>query len=157
MYHFKPRSALLTVYKTIIHTHLDYGDIIYDQPSNASSSDKIESIQYNAALVIIGSLKRTPRVKIYHELGLEKLSPRRWMQCFVTIANYWSMDHLYISTLLYLNLQVISTHVSLQEIPRWRIGQLLSRFFFPNVICKWYKADINIPGPTSFCLIPIGH
>ena len=29
LYHFIPRSALLTIYKTFIRTHLDYGDIPY--------------------------------------------------------------------------------------------------------------------------------
>ena len=27
-----PRSALLTIYKSFIRPHIDYGDIIYDQP-----------------------------------------------------------------------------------------------------------------------------
>ena len=26
-----PRSALLTIYRSIIRPHLDYGDVIYDQ------------------------------------------------------------------------------------------------------------------------------
>ena len=30
-----PRSALLTIYKSFIRPHLDYGDIIYDQAYNA--------------------------------------------------------------------------------------------------------------------------
>ena len=50
LYHFIPRSALLTIYKTFICIHLDYGDIIYDQPCNGSFSSKIESVQYNIAL-----------------------------------------------------------------------------------------------------------
>ena len=52
--YFIPRSPLLTIYKTFVRTHLDYGDIIYDQPSNASFSDKIESAQYDGALVLPG-------------------------------------------------------------------------------------------------------
>ena len=30
-----PRDALLTIYKSFVRPHLDYGDIIYDQPQNA--------------------------------------------------------------------------------------------------------------------------
>ena len=52
-----PRRSLLTVYKSFIRPHLDYGDVIYDQPSNASFSNKIESVQYNAALAITGVIK----------------------------------------------------------------------------------------------------
>ena len=29
-----PRSSLLTMYKSFIRPHLDYGDVIYDQPDN---------------------------------------------------------------------------------------------------------------------------
>ena len=39
-----PRSALLTIYRSFIRPHLDYGDVIYDQPENESFSSKIESI-----------------------------------------------------------------------------------------------------------------
>ena len=35
-------------------------------------------VQYNAALIITGDIKRTCRNKIYQELGLESLADRRW-------------------------------------------------------------------------------
>ena len=55
-----PRSALLTIYKCFVRTHLDYGDIIYDQAFNNSFHQNIESLQYNAALAITGkNLSRT--------------------------------------------------------------------------------------------------
>ena len=34
--HVVPRQSLLTIYKSFIRHHLDYGDIIYDQPNNES-------------------------------------------------------------------------------------------------------------------------
>ena len=73
-----PRSALLTIYKCFVRTHLDYGDIIYDQAFNNSFHQKIESLQYNAALAITGAIRGTSREKIYQELGLESLQQRRW-------------------------------------------------------------------------------
>ena len=33
---FLPRDSLLTIYKSFIRPHLDYGDIIYDNPGNES-------------------------------------------------------------------------------------------------------------------------
>ena len=42
---FLPRSSLLTVYKSFKKPHLDYADVISDQPSNATFSSKIESVQ----------------------------------------------------------------------------------------------------------------
>ena len=40
-----PRSALLTIYRSFTRPHLDYGDVIYDQPENESFTTKIESVQ----------------------------------------------------------------------------------------------------------------
>ena len=31
-----PWHALITIYKSFVRPHLDYGDIIYDQPNNES-------------------------------------------------------------------------------------------------------------------------
>ena len=36
-----PRSALLTIYKSFIRPHLDYGDILYDKPNNENFQNKI--------------------------------------------------------------------------------------------------------------------
>ena len=38
-----PRSVLLTIYKSFIRPHLDYGDIIYDQAYNTIISSKTRS------------------------------------------------------------------------------------------------------------------
>ena len=45
-----PRSSLITIYKCFIRPHLDYGDVIYDQPNLSSLANKIESVQNNAPL-----------------------------------------------------------------------------------------------------------
>ena len=62
-----PRQSLVTVYKTFIRPHLDYGDIIYDQTYSHSFRQKTESIQYNAALAIAGAIRVTSRKKLYQE------------------------------------------------------------------------------------------
>ena len=65
-----PRNSLITIYKAFLRPLIDYGDIIYDQSQNESFCEKIESVQYNAALAITGAIQGTSRDKIYHELGL---------------------------------------------------------------------------------------
>ena len=74
----RPRSALLTIYKSFIRPHLDYGDIIYDKSFNESFHAKLESLQYNVTLAITGAIKGSSTEKIYEELGLESLKSRRW-------------------------------------------------------------------------------
>ena len=86
-----PRKALLTLYKSFVRPHLDYGDIIYDQPNNESFCNKLETVQYNAALAITGSIQGTSKVKLYKELGLESLKSRRWFRrlcCFYKIKTF---------------------------------------------------------------------
>ena len=63
-----PRSSLLAIYKSFIRPHLDYGDIIYDQAYNVSFQQKIESIQYNAAVAITGAIRGTSKEKLFEEL-----------------------------------------------------------------------------------------
>ena len=75
-----PRSSLLTIYKSFVRPHLDYSDVIYDQPNNQTLCDKIESVQYNTALAITGAIRGSSKVKLYQELGLESLKERRWMR-----------------------------------------------------------------------------
>ena len=58
-----PRKALLTIYKSIIRPHLDYGEILYDKPNNANFQDKIEKVQYRACLAITGAIKGTSKEK----------------------------------------------------------------------------------------------
>ena len=54
---FLSREILLTIYKSFVRPNLDYADIIYDKPLNESFKKKIESAQYEAALIITGAIK----------------------------------------------------------------------------------------------------
>ena len=62
--HILPRTSLLVIYMLFIKPHLDFGDVVYDQPSNNAFSKKIETVQYNAALAIMGAKKGTFRKKL---------------------------------------------------------------------------------------------
>ena len=78
------RRTLELIYKP----HLDYGDIIYDVPdkdnntlfsktSNSLAMRKVESVQYEAAIVVSGARHGTSRDKLNSDLGLEFLYQRR--------------------------------------------------------------------------------
>ena len=52
--------------------------------------EKIESVQYAAALAVTGAWKGTSRERLYEELGWESLDSRRWtrrLTLFYKIAN----------------------------------------------------------------------
>ena len=75
---------LLTTYKFFIRPQLDYGDILFDQPTNDSFYKKLESVQYNDVLAITGAIKGTSKVNLYKELGLESLKLRRKLRHLCT-------------------------------------------------------------------------
>ena len=64
-----PRSPLITIYKAFIRPPLDYGDVVFDQSFNNSFHQRLEYIQYNAALAITGAIRGTSKEKLYQELG----------------------------------------------------------------------------------------
>ena len=83
---FLPLKTLDQMYKAIVRSHLDYFDIIYhiskihQQPLGMTLNilmEKVERVQYQAALAITGAWQGSSRSKIYEELGWETLSDRR--------------------------------------------------------------------------------
>ena len=76
---YLPRQPLLTIYKSFIRPHLDYGDLVYDQTHNETFCSKLESVQYNVALAFTGAIRGTSQTRLYVELDLESLKARR---CF---------------------------------------------------------------------------
>ena len=65
------RHSLITIYKTFIRPHLDYGDVIYYRAFNESFHQRLKSIQYNVAIAITGTIRGTSSEKFLQELELE--------------------------------------------------------------------------------------
>ena len=72
------RAPLITIYKSFIRSHLDYGDMTCDQTFNMLFQQKMETIQYNATLAVTGTMTGSSRETLYQELGLKTLQQRRW-------------------------------------------------------------------------------
>ena len=146
-----PRHSLVTIYKSFIRSILEYADVIYDQPSNDSFSNKIESIQYNAALAITGAIRGTSKDKLYRELGLEHLSSRRWFKRFCLFHKIYhkkSPNYLY---------QLIpQNHNRFYLRNQHLIPQIFCRTnnfsdsFFPTAIKEFNKLDYQISHNVSF-------
>ena len=92
-----PRPSLITIYKAFIRPHLDYGDVIFDQAFNNSFHQRLESIQYNAALAITGAIRGTSKEKLYQELGFESLQSRRWFRKLSLFCKIKKTNHHLIS------------------------------------------------------------
>ena len=75
------------MYKVLVRSHLDYCDIIYHEPSQQNQPplcvtlmsllmEKVERIQYQAALAVTGAWQGSNRSKLYEESYLkDKLPP----------------------------------------------------------------------------------
>ena len=145
-----PRPSLLTIYKSFIRPHLDYGDIIYDQAYNCSFHQKLESVQYNAALAITGAIRGSSREKLYQELGLESLKQRRWYRklcCFYKILKTQSPHYLFS---FIPNLSRSYSTRNANNIPQFRFNHnFFKNSFFPSVIAEWNNLDFGIRNSES--------
>ena len=80
---YLPRNTLNELFKLYVRPHLDYGDVIYHIPAKvcefsgniviSNLMEKLESVQYSAALAITGAWRGTSREKLNAELGWESL------------------------------------------------------------------------------------
>ena len=59
-----PRRSLVTIWKSLTRTYLDYGDVVFDQAYDNSFHESLESVQYNASLAITGVIRGTSKEKL---------------------------------------------------------------------------------------------
>ena len=148
------KTSLITIYKLFARPHLDYDDIIYDQTFNESFHQRIESIQYNAAIAITGAIKGTSSERFYQELGLESLRSRsrRWLRklcLFYKIYKNKSPSYLY--DLIPDRVKFYSARSSqIDNISNIKTSSNFFRnSFFPSTITEWNKLDCDIRNSDS--------
>ena len=151
LYNFLPRASLVNIYRAFVRSHLDYGDIIYDNSSNATFSQMIESVQYKTALAITGAIHGSSRDKLYQQLAFESLHDRRWFRklcLYYKIRN--NMCPLYLTELLPI---MKSSCYSLRlnrapTVPNFRTERFKSTFS-PSCSSNWNQLDPNIQNSSS--------
>ena len=88
-----PKTTLVIIYKAFARPHQNYGDIFYDHVFNSSFHDKVESVQCNACLAIMGTIRGTSKEKLYQELGLESLRFRCWYRKLCLFYKIFKNQH----------------------------------------------------------------
>ena len=144
-----PRDSHVTIYKSFIKPHLDYANVIFDKPNNATFSNRIESAQYNAALAITGTIRGTSKEKLYQELGFETMNKWRWFRrlcCFYKILNNQTPGYLY--SLLVPPNRDYNTRRYTKFRQIFCRTETFSNSFLPQTIREWNKLD------TSICQAP---
>ena len=153
---YLPRHTLNEMYKLYVRPHLDYGDVIYHIPHNicefshsvilTNQMEKLESVQYSAALAVTGAWKGTSREKLYDELGWESLNLRRWSRrliLFYKMINNLTSD--------YTRHPIPHFHESNYDLRRRATtGQICARTkgfkssFYPSCLSEWEMLDPEI-------------
>ena len=153
--HSLSRKSLLAIYNAFLRPLIDYEDIIYDQPQNESFCDKIESVQYKAALAMTSTIQGTSREKIYQELGLESLKSRRWYKslcCMYKIMTEKASNYL-INLISKCDTTIRTRNNS---IPTFHCRTDCFKYsFFPSTLNDWFSLDINIKNSDSISLFKI--
>ena len=115
-----------------------------------SFQQKVESIQYNAAVAITRAIRGTSKEKLFEELRLESLQHRRWYRklcCFYKILKDQSPKYLF-NIIPKLNRPYPPSNVN--NVPHFKVKH---RFFknnsFPSVIIEWNKLDPEIQNAPS--------
>ena len=139
---------MLTIYKTFVRSNLDYTDIIYDKPFNDAYKEKLEKVQYSAALIVTGVIKGTFWERFYKELGLESLCDRRWyLKLFFFYKIVKSLAPSYLqSYLLPDNERTYNTRSSLRNTTK-TFASRTSTFcatFFPHCTKEWSQLNDDI-------------
>ena len=145
--HDLDRKTLLTIYKSYIRPHLDFGDIIYDRPNVETFVNSIESIQYNASLAITGAIRGTSTERIYQELGLERLSDRRYYRRLCAFWNIVKGDSpaYLINYLPAIKMSRNPARTNLQLFSSIPVKtDYFANSFFPYCVNKWNNLDPDI-------------
>ena len=148
-----PTAPSITIYKSFIRPHLDYGDILYDQAFNNSFHERLESIQYNAALAITDAIRGSSKEKLYQELDFESLQQRRWYRklcLFHKIIKSQSPKYLF--ELIPTARQAYMTRCK-KIIPLLNVKHdYFKNSFFPSTVIEWNNLDSNIRNSENLVL-----
>ena len=142
-----------------VRPHLDYGDVLYHIPDKESLKfdsiednvhplmAQIESVQYEAALIVSGAWKGTSRTKIYADLGWESLYHRRGLRrlCLLFEVYINGSPNYLKETLDKCRLKPTSRFVTERKL--LNIPFRTNKFglsFFPSTIKHWNSLDSKI-------------
>ena len=148
-----PRKSLLTIYKSFVRPHLEYGDIIYDHPYNDAFCSKLEICQYNEALAISGTIRGTSMARLYEELGLESLRFRRYFRRLCALFKIQSSK---LPNYLYQLVQKRNPVYAIRDSDKLKSYYCRTEYFknsfFPYTINQWNKLDSSLRNLESFTL-----
>ena len=138
------RKSFITIYKSFLRLHLDYGDLIMINQIMKTSVNKLKVFNIVLPLESLVLLKQHPDLNLYNEIGLESLKFRRWLG---KLCAFYKIKSTGLHSYLY-DLIPNSSHMynnrSVED-----VAMLYSRTdifyysFFPSTISEWNKLDLK--------------
>ena len=124
--------------------------MIYDQTFNMSFQQKMETIQYNAALAITGAIRDSSREKLYQELGLETLQQWLWYR---KLCCFYKNIKIIVSEVPLLNYRIHNMSYRTRQCNKILAINVKHDFFkntfFPSTIIECNKLDWKIKNSES--------
>ena len=155
-----PFLSLKQMYIALVRSHLEYCDVIFHIPpkihppplgmSLHDHMEKLEKVQYQAALAVTGAWQGTSRTKLYEELGWESLSDRRICRRVLQIHKIveektpkYLHDCLPPNRNVIINLPLIFQEFKIRT-------DRYSSSFFPNAVSLWNNFIANFQNLPTF-------
>jgi hypothetical protein len=153
------RLSLERIYMGLIRPLLEYGDIVWDYP--AEYLNTLETVQLNAARIVIGATARCSTLGLYKETGWEMLASRRRhhrLTLMYKIINGQAPAYL---TSLIPNLVQARTNYNLRnrgdiDIPLTRLA-IHTNSFIPSTIRAWNELNATIKSLPSVAAFKAFH
>ena len=143
------RKSLVKLYCSMIRPILEYGCVLFDNCGKVLS-DRLESIQYNAAKICTGALKHTSHVNLLRELGWSTLADRRkYFKLVLFYKMYHKLTPSYLSNLVPPPPAGRALRHSMSVRPiRCRTSRL-SNSFLPDAVKQWNNLPSDIRDSLS--------
>ena len=161
---YLPLKTLSQMYKMFVRPHLDYGDIIYHIPHLVNEYDstislhplmeRVEKVQYHAALAITGCWRGSNRNTLYEELGWESLSDRRWSR---RLIKYYKIHNNLSPEYLRVSLPPLRVPTVRRNNPHLYQDYMCntSRYknsFFPDAVRSWNNTGVDFVNSNSISI-----
>src|SRR6218665_817559 len=85
------KKALLLIYKSLIRSVIDYGDVVYSSASK-SMLDQLSSVQTEALRLCCGAAKGTAALALQNECGEMPLRNRRLQVTALVDQHYYTIS-----------------------------------------------------------------
>ena len=150
-----PRLALARIYTSRVRPAIEYANVIYDNcPINLSN--RLESVQMEAARICTGALRQTRSSNILTELGWELLITRRkWHKLVYLYKMAHNLTPPYLSNLCPPTIASISRYPTRNSnslrVPRCRTS-CFQTSFLPSTIRHWNGLSIEIRNSPSLSI-----